>query len=63
MECKPAFWEDIWLGDTPLKNQYPILYNVLRRKDDTVANILRLDPLHISFRRPIIGLKLNAWNE
>nr|CCI55354.1 PH01B019A14.23 [Phyllostachys edulis] len=22
------FWEDIWLGDTPLKNQYPILYNV-----------------------------------
>lgn len=57
------FWEDILLGDSPLKGQYLLLYNVVRRKDYTVANILRSDPLHISFRRPIIGPKLRNWNE
>jgi hypothetical protein len=27
------FWEDIWLGDTSLANQYPSLYNIVQRKN------------------------------
>ena len=26
------FWEDIWLGNTPLREQYPQLYNIARGK-------------------------------
>ena len=36
---------------------------MVRRKNDTVGNILRAVPLNISFRRPIVGHKLLAWNE
>ena len=36
---------------------------MLSDKDDTVATIMRSTPLNISFRRPIIGPKLHAWNE
>ena len=43
------FWEDIWLGESPLKSQYPTLYNVVRRKNGTVA-ILGSTALHITFR-------------
>jgi hypothetical protein len=34
------FWEDTWLGDTPLENQYPSLFNIVRRKNVTVADAL-----------------------
>jgi hypothetical protein len=34
------FWEDRWLGNTTLKEQYPHLYNLARRKQDTVAAVL-----------------------
>lgn len=62
-EIQTRFWEDIWLEDYPLKGQYPLLYNVVRRKNDTVVNILRSTRLNISFRRPIIETKLHTWNE
>jgi len=26
------FWEDIWLGNSPLREQYPQLYNIVRKK-------------------------------
>jgi hypothetical protein len=29
---KTRFWEDTWLGDTPLATQYPSLYNIVRTK-------------------------------
>jgi hypothetical protein len=27
------FWEDTWLGDTPLSQQYVVLYNIVRQKN------------------------------
>ena len=33
------FWEDTWLGVTPLAQQYPMLYNIVQRKQVSVANI------------------------
>jgi hypothetical protein len=43
------FWEDIWLGDTTLKVQYPNLFHIVRRKSATVAEILSVRPLNVSF--------------
>ena len=57
------FWKDIWVGNATLQRQFPMLYNVVRRKDELVANVMSTSPLNISFRRPIVGTKLIAWNE
>jgi hypothetical protein len=31
------FWEDIWLDNAPLQEQYPALYNIVHHKGDTIA--------------------------
>ena len=55
------FWIDTWLGTKPLCDQFSSLYNIVRRKHDTVVEVMRSTPLNISFRRPIVGDKLIAW--
>jgi hypothetical protein len=49
------FWEDTWLGDKPLKFRFPGLFNIVRRKQDTVAKVLSSSVLNISFRRNLVG--------
>ena len=44
-----SFWEDVWLGDTPLAQQYEPLYNIVNGKQVTVANVLGSDQLNMSF--------------
>ena len=34
------FWEDAWLGETPLALQYPTLYNIVQCKEDYFAIVL-----------------------
>jgi hypothetical protein len=50
------FWEDTWLGNRPLADQYPSLYNIVRNKNVTVATTLATTPLNIGFRRSLIGV-------
>ena len=57
------FWEDVWLGHTPLSQQFPSLYNIVHRKQDTVANVFSNTTLNISFRRSLIGDKWDRWLE
>jgi hypothetical protein len=57
------FWEDIWMGDMPFRYVYPNLHRIVRRKHDTVANILRTVPLNVSFRRGLIRENLPSWYE
>ena len=56
------FWEDIWLGNSPLREQYPQLYNIVRKKQDMVAEVLRTPSPNLSWRRDLIGSKLVMWN-
>jgi hypothetical protein len=56
-----CFWEDVWLGDSPLKNQYTILYNIVRTKNVLVVDVLNQTPLNISFNRLLVGDKWNDW--
>jgi uncharacterized integral membrane protein len=55
------FWEDIWLGDTSLANQYPTLYNIFKTKFFLVAHVLNQTPLNIRFNRTLVGDKWDAW--
>jgi hypothetical protein len=55
------FWKDTWFEDKPLKLKYPSLYNIVRRKDATVAQVLSTTPLNVSFRRSLTDNYLLAW--
>jgi len=57
------FWEDKWLGNFTLKEQYPSSYNITRKKHISVANAFASTPFNISFRRSLVGEKLLKWNE
>ena len=48
------FWEDIWLGQSTLKEQYPALYSIVRNKSDTIAKVLDTFPPNVSFRRSLL---------
>ena len=56
------FWEDTWLGTRPLREQYPQLYNIARKKQNTVAAVLSTQISNIFWRRDLIGQKLVMWN-
>ena len=50
---KIRFWEDVWIGNMSLKDKYPTLYNLVRRKNATVASVFSSIPLNVSFRRSL----------
>jgi hypothetical protein len=56
------FWEDSWLGNTPLREQYYALYNIVRYKSDTIKKVMATSPPDVTFRRDLIGQWLVAWN-
>ena len=41
--------------------QYPTLYKIVRKENQSVASVLGSRPLNISFRRAVVGDKLNSW--
>jgi hypothetical protein len=55
------FWEDIWLGDKPLAQQYSSLYRIVNHKNVLVANVLQGFPLNIAFRRNLDDQKCARW--
>jgi hypothetical protein len=56
------FWEDSWLDNGPLQEQYPALYSIVHRKRDSIAIGMATSPLDVSFRQELIGPRLVAWN-
>ena len=56
------FSEDKWLGPVTLKEKFPALFNIVRRKHDTIAQVCNSSPLNILFRRNLTGNNLRNWN-
>jgi hypothetical protein len=56
------FWEDKWLGNTTLREQYPALYSIVRHKSETIATVMHNSPSNMAFRRDILGPRLESWN-
>jgi hypothetical protein len=56
-----CFWEDTWLGNSPLAHQYPSLYNIVQRKQVSVANVMSQMPLNIGFRQALTGSHASRW--
>jgi hypothetical protein len=57
------FWEDKLLGNYSLKDQYPSLYNIARRKSVTVESVLSTVPLNVSFHRFHNQNNIVLWND
>jgi hypothetical protein len=51
------FWEDRWLRNSSLKELYPTLFAITKKKHISVASIFSTVPL--SFRRGLVGNKLD----
>jgi hypothetical protein len=49
------FWEDKWLGNATLQEQYPTMYAIVRHKGDTISRVLESSPLNVMFRRNLYG--------
>jgi hypothetical protein len=56
------FWEDKWLGNTTLREQYPALYSTVCHKGDTIAKVMKTSPPNVTFRRDLSGQRLVSWN-
>jgi hypothetical protein len=56
------FCEDTWIGNSILKEQHPNLYNIARRRNSTVADVLNSIPFNMSFQRDLVGHNLHSWN-
>jgi hypothetical protein len=56
------FWEDRWLGVNTLNDQYPNLYNIVRKKNVTISDIFSTRRLNISFERNLVGDNLQSWH-
>jgi hypothetical protein len=50
------------VGNIPLSKQYPALCNIMRHKSDTIATIMPTSSPYMTFRRDLIGTRLDAWN-
>jgi hypothetical protein len=57
-----GFWEDMWLGNFTLQQQYPSLYTITCWKNVSVASIFGTIPINISFRRGLVGNNLTLWH-
>ena len=57
------FWEDKWLGNHTLREQYPALFNIVRKKHATVASLFDRVHLNVSFRRTLTGHTLTLWHD
>jgi hypothetical protein len=55
------FWEETWLGNSPLAHQYPSLYNIVQRKEVSVAQVLSQVPLNIGFRQALTENRGTRW--
>jgi hypothetical protein len=56
-----CFWEDQWLGNLTLMEQYPNIFNIARKKSAIVSDVLQTNPYNASFRRALLGVKLHEW--
>jgi hypothetical protein len=59
--CNIRFWEDKWMESYSLKELYPSLFAITRKKHISAASMFSTVPLNISFCRGLVGDNLTLW--
>jgi hypothetical protein len=57
------FWDDTWIGDKPLKDTYPALYNIARDRQATVSKVMSSRPHNISILQTVSNVVLVDGND
>ncbi|EAZ20332.1 hypothetical protein OsJ_35941 [Oryza sativa Japonica Group] len=57
------FWDDVWIGDTPLKNQHPYIYSICADKEMSVRQSWNEGSWNIHLRRSLGVRELEEWND
>jgi hypothetical protein len=60
-DTQTIFWEDLWFEKEPLKEKYSTRYNIVKKKNVSVAQVLSIAPLNISFKRALVGDNWDKW--
>jgi hypothetical protein len=60
--CNIRFWEDKLMGNYSLKELYPTLFTITRKKHISIASVLSTVPLNIFFHRGLDGNNLTLWH-
>lgn len=58
-----SFWEDVWVGETPLKLLFPKLYEYCSKKKCTVQDFWREGEWVINFRRTLSVVEATQWDD
>ena len=48
------FWEDKWLGNASLRDEYQALCNIVHHKGDTISKVLESFPSNVALIRDLI---------
>lgn len=59
--CNISFWNDVWVGDCPLKVKYQNLYNISQNTEINVANSLCGGVQNILFNRNFGDEEISQW--
>ncbi|KAG2610150.1 hypothetical protein PVAP13_4KG200833, partial [Panicum virgatum] len=56
------FWIDTWLGDVPLKLEFPRLFACCRSRDIVIRDCWEQDEWDVSFKRTFGPAEVREWN-
>jgi hypothetical protein len=56
------FWEDRWLDNTTLREQYSSLYGIVCSKSDNITKLLESSPPYLTFKKYLVGPRLALWD-
>lgn len=54
-----SFWNDVWLGETPLKTQFPYIYSICACRDSTIEQAGADGDWNIQLRRSLGSLEMD----
>jgi len=59
---RTSFWHDIWVGDAPLRVQFPALFNMCRNPDATVDSCYFEGEWEVELRRSLSPREVSDWS-
>lgn len=59
---KTRFWEEVWIGETPLKLEFPRLFTLSKDRGCLVANCWEGDGWKLDFNRPLGESDMMDWD-
>lgn len=55
-------WHDPWFSDVPLKNHFPVLFDIYQKQECTLADFI-LASCELPFRRRLFGEIVDQWQD